>query len=29
MGKYSSVDILFHFEVDADTPKEARRQADK
>ena len=29
MSKYSSVDILFHFDVDAETPAEARRQADK
>ena len=27
--KYTSVDIIFHFNVDADTPTEARRQADE
>lgn len=27
MSKYNSVDILFHFDVDADSPYEAKKQA--
>ena len=29
MSKYNSVDIVFHFEVNADTPSEARKQANE
>lgn len=28
MGEYKSVDLLFHFDVDANSPSEARKQAD-
>lgn len=29
MKKYNSVDIIFHFDVNANTPTEARKQADE